>query len=460
MIAGITGTRVRYLLLPVIALLVVVGVQVVGSQQQPAAPLSDTSVSLPAAGSDLGEPVIGSDIAPVGILDTSDTDRRIAFWRERTQQGTQSEIEWIYLGDLLDQKGRMTGDVSQFVAAGEAYQTALDIAPNSAAGHAGQARVLTTLHDFSGALAAATRVLQLEPASDGALSIVFDASLELGNLDNARTALELLDERSNAPSVMTRHARLSFIEGDSAAAATLAVQAADDALASANLPATVAFFQYTAAEYLLLNGDTDGAAARYGATLDALPGYPLAGYGLARVAYARGDLAGAIAHLEPAVAAVPRPDMLAFLGDLYAVSGNQAQAADQYATVDFIAQTTASSGPVFDREYAFFLADHGRDLEHALALAQSEITEREDVHGWDALAWALHANGRSAEALDASRRALALGTADPRMLMHAGLIELANGLEDEGRAHLETALALGPQVSPLVVEMAREALGR
>ena len=69
--------------------------------------------------------------------------------------------------------------------------------------------------------------------------------------------------------------------------------------------------------------------------------------------------------------------------------------ADEYATVDFIASMAASSsaGHVYDREYGLFLSDHGRNVAHALTLAQDELALRQDIYGYDAFAWALHANG-------------------------------------------------------------------
>jgi hypothetical protein len=55
---------------------------------------------------------------------------------------------------------------------------------------------------------------------------------------------------------------------------------------------------------------------------------------------------------------------------------------------------------------------------------------------------------------------MALGTADAKIYLHAGLIEIANGLTDQGKAHLQQALALNPTVSPLVVQQAQEALSQ
>ena len=145
---------------------------------------------------------------------------------------------------------------------------------------------------------------------------------------------------------------------------------ADDT-AAGDLPTNIAFYDYTAAEYELLAGNLDAAQTDYERSLALLPGYPLSIFGEGRVAYARGDLPTAIALLQTATAALPRPDMLAFLGDLYALNGDSAKASDQYATVDFIASMTASSGAghVYDREYGLFLSDHDRNPAQALTLA-------------------------------------------------------------------------------------------
>ena len=459
---GLLSGRFRYLAPPLIAVLVVVGVQLWNTA--PPAPTPEQSAIYnppPARGDENTDLLPVTEVISVGTVDTSDTDRRIEFWRARAAAHPQSENEWTYLGDLFDLKGRVTGDVSQFLAAQEAYKTALTIAPGSSTAHAGAAREMATLHDFVGAVVEATSVLELDPSANGALAVLFDASLELGDLDNARHALSLLDARTDSPALGTRQARLDFLAGNTASAVTLAHGAVADATERDDAASTIAFYDYTAAEYELLGGNLDAAQAGYAAALDKLPGYPLAIYGEGRVAFARGDLEGAKTYLQTAVAALPRPDMLAFLGDLYALTGQADKAADQYATVDFIAGMTSSAGgKVYDREYALFLADHDRDVAHALSLAQAESEQRHDIYAYDTLAWTLHANGRDAEALTAMHSALALGTVDPKLLLHAGLIEIANGLTADGRAHLQQALNLHPAISPLLVQSAREALGQ
>ena len=61
-------------------------------------------------------------------------------------------------------------------------------------------------------------------------------------------------------------------------------------------------------------------------------------------------------------------------------------------------------------------------------------------------------------AAENARLALASGTQDARLLIHAGLVELANGLSAEAQAHLRAGLELNPSFSPLVVEQARAAV--
>jgi tetratricopeptide (TPR) repeat protein len=451
----------RYLILPIVTLGLVLGIRGwdligAGPMVSPVPALVDAPAADPYH--DLTGP---SEGVLVRGVDTTDVDRRIAFWQERVELAPRSETAWTYVGDLLDQKGRQTGDVSQYSAAKLAYETALEIAPMSSGARSGLARILATLHDFTAALDEAAAVLEADPAATGALGVMFDASLELGNLDRAAQALALLKERADGPPVRVREARLAFVNGRPLDALMLARQALDEVAGRGGDAQSVAFYHFTVAEYAMLAGDLDAAEAAYGAALRSLPGYVLAIAGEGRVAYARGDLATAIDRFETAVAALPRPDLVAYLGDLHALAGNDALADDQYALVDFIAGLGGTAPErVYDREYVYFLADHGRDPMRAVELARRELETRQDIYGHDALAWALLADSQPGQALIESRAALALGTADARLFAHAGLIELANGLGDEGRAHLQQALELRASLSPLVIERIQAALAQ
>jgi hypothetical protein len=65
-----------------------------------------------------------------------------------------------------------------------------------------------------------------------------------------------------------------------------------------------------------------------------------------------------------------------------------------------------------------------------------EFERRRDVHTLDAYAWALHRNGRSDEGRKHVELALAVGVRDPRMQYHAGAIAAAVGDGESARRYL------------------------
>ncbi|HEX3220492.1 MAG TPA: tetratricopeptide repeat protein, partial [Candidatus Limnocylindria bacterium] len=71
-------------------------------------------------------------------------------------------------------------------------------------------------------------------------------------------------------------------------------------------------------------------------------------------------------------------------------------------------------------------------VARAVRRTRAELAIRGDVYGHDALAWTLFKAGRLEEAATQAQAALALGTPDPRIAYHAGLIAAAQG--DTARA--------------------------
>ena len=65
----------------------------------------------------------------------------------------------------------------------------------------------------------------------------------------------------------------------------------------------------------------------------------------------------------------------------------------------------------------------GEDLARALRPPGFEQVARKDIYGYDALAWALLANGRADEARAQMAEALALGTRDAKLLYHAAMVQ-------------------------------------
>jgi tetratricopeptide (TPR) repeat protein len=97
-------------------------------------------------------------------------------------------------------------------------------------------------------------------------------------------------------------------------------------------------------------------------------------------------------------------------------------------------------------------------LDEALAIAEKERAARKDIYASDVLAWTLYKKGRIPEAKKAMDEALRLGTRDPRLLYHAGLIAASGGENQKAANYLKQALEINPFFDVLQAEIAREKL--
>ena len=92
-------------------------------------------------------------------------------------------------------------------------------------------------------------------------------------------------------------------------------------------------------------------------------------------------------------------------------------------------------GPSADpRTLALYLSTRREDGGKAVDLARREAENRSDVFTLDALAWALVSAGQMREASALMDRALAEGTEDGRLFLHAAVIAAADGRPDRRRA--------------------------
>ncbi|MDP3767905.1 MAG: tetratricopeptide repeat protein, partial [Dehalococcoidia bacterium] len=362
------------------------------------------------------------------------------------------------LGQTYVRQARETGDLSAYDRAEAALTKALEILPDHLDAQAALAGVHFALHDFENALALAEQVYAADPSATQALAVIADAHLTLGNYEEARAAYAQLDAAVDGPPVDSRRSHVAYLDGDAGRAIDLMEQAVEGSTGGNQSVESIAWYRAQLARLYLDTGRYDDAERWFAEALATLPGYPLALAGLGAVEAARGDDEEAVAYYERAVAAVPQPSWLAALGDLYARAGDTEAARKQYETVEFIGELAEVNRVVYNRELALFYADHEINTSTAVDLALRELEVRRDIYGFDAAAWALYKDGRADEAAPLMEQALSLGTEDPRLLFHAGLISRAVGDEELARAHLERALDISPHFSVLYEPEARQAL--
>jgi tetratricopeptide (TPR) repeat protein len=155
---------------------------------------------------------------------------------------------------------------------------------------------------------------------------------------------------------------------------------------------------------------------------------------------------------------MPAPEYAVALGDLLTAMGRRHDAAKQDALVEQMARLSRASESLYGRELAYFHLDRDLRVEEALAMARREREVRRDVYAHDLLAWALLKNGRVEEARQAIAEALRLGTRDPKLFFHAGLIHARLGDTARARDYLSRALALNPNFHVLHAPAAARAL--
>jgi tetratricopeptide (TPR) repeat protein len=357
------------------------------------------------------------------------------------------------LGAAYFQRARETGDVSDYQLAEESLNKSLDLvfADFSAdAALESMAEVCMGEHRFADALSYAQKALSLGTGHVSPFAIVGDAYADMGEYDKAAAAYGRLTPRDMTLSPRAAYARdsrlsyLKFISGDTAAAIGLMKTAVTEGV-EAQLPSeNLAWLYYELGEYDTQAGDSASADAAYLSALNTHPGDYRALAALGKLRANHGRYAEAIVLYRSAIAVVPMPVFIAELGDLYARSGNQAEAQKQFALVEYIGLLGHINQVLHNRDLAIFYADHDLKLAEALDLAQKELEVRHDVYTWDALAWALYKNGKLQDAAEASEKAMRFGTQDPLLLFHAGMIADRLGQREQARNQFKEALQINP----------------
>src|SRR5262249_21994925 len=217
------------------------------------------------------------------------------------------------------------------------------------------------------------------------------------------------------------------LKGDSAGAIAEMRRAVEVATGGNQPRENIAWAQFKLGGLLFQTGDLAAAGRAHQDALTTYPGYHRALAGLAQVRAAEARLPEAIDLYRRALEVIPLPEYAGSLGDVYAKLGRADDARKQYALVEYIGRLNALNKVLYNRELALFYLDHDLKLGEALDLARRELEVRGDVYTHDVLAWALYKNGRAAEAMGPMTEALRLGTRDPRLLFHAGLIHRGAG---------------------------------
>jgi tetratricopeptide (TPR) repeat protein len=370
----------------------------------------------------------------------------VADLQSRLRANPKDEHSYTLLGLAYQQRARETGDPSWYTKSEGVLRRALALDSKDYLAVSGLGSLALSRHRFRDALPLGEQARDLNPYSARPYGVIGDANVELGRYAAAFKAFD----RMNAlrPS-LSSYARVSYgreLIGHTAAAIR-AMKLAVDAATGAAEP--IAWTHVQLGKLYFGHGRIAAAEREYRFALRMFPGYPYALDALASALAARGAYREAIGVERRAVDAIPLPQYVAALGDLYRVTGRPALARREYALIGAIERLLRANGVKTDLEIALFQVDHGIALHHALERARVARAERPSIDGDDVLAWALARNGQCAAALPYSRHALRLGTQDALKFFHRGMIERCLGHDAVARSWFRKALALNPHFSVL-----------
>lgn len=354
------------------------------------------------------------------------------------------------------QKARETGDFSFNAKAEAALTRSLAIDAENYDAIKLKATLLLTYHRFGEALDVARLARQMRPRDHAIYSALTDALVELGRYDEADRAAEMMMSLKPDSSGYARISYLSSLHGETEGAVRVmraAVQASTPQDSEG-----LAWCLVHLGDELMKTGKPREAEREYDVALAAFANYHLGLAAKARARIAAGDLQSAVEFYKKAQERVPSPDTAIALGDVYTRLGRSDEARKQYDLVEFIEQSSAAGANTYSRQLALFWANHDKNLDKALEVARSERALRADIYTCDVLAWCLFKTGNLIEAKTSINKALRLGTRDPLIHYHAGMIYEALGDSLNGRKHLRLALKINPTFDLLQAEVAKQTL--
>jgi tetratricopeptide (TPR) repeat protein len=335
----------------------------------------------------------------------------------------------------LSRRARETSDVAYYAQAEEALKKSFEISSNNFDGERTSVWLLLGKHEFAAALEKAKDLNKEMPDDVMVYGFLTDANVELGNYDDAERAAQwMLDLRPGNLPGMTRAAYLRELFGDPDGSIELMNMAYQST--PPNEAEDRAWILSQIGHLQLMSGKISEAKNTLQQALAIFPGYHYALGNLAKVLIEQKRYEDAVNLLQQRYDTARHAENLYDLAEALELAGHSQEA--QKVFVEFETKSMLESVRVdnSNRELIFYYADHAHQPVKALEVAQAEYARRHDVFTLDAYAWALHLNGRDAEARKQIDAALAVGIRDAKMLGHAGQIALATGDHAATRRYL------------------------
>ena len=341
------------------------------------------------------------------------TDDQIAVYQKWLTADPASRSNQTLLAAAYIQKTRETADFSYLNRAQSLIERLLAGEPDHYEALRLRNLIELNLHHFANVARYSRQLTRSAPRDPQNWGTLGDALMEMGEYTGAAEAYRtMMSLRPNLFSY-NRMAYYRFVTGDPEGAVSLMEKAVASETA---FPENKAWCQTELGNLYFKTGRLVEAERAYRAAIDTFPRLHVAHAGLGAVLAARDQIDAAAASYKKAQALVPMPQYAAALAGLYEISGMKAEARKQMELIDLTYKMEVAASQKANRTLALVYADQNRNLDRALALARADLEVRRDVYTWDVMAWVLYKDRQYKEALDATRRSLAMGTPEPVLM--------------------------------------------
>jgi tetratricopeptide (TPR) repeat protein len=338
-----------------------------------------------------------------------------------------------YYNDLAmayARRARETADSQFYAKADEALRKSFAIAPDNFEGRKVSTFLQLERHEYARALESATKLNKAMPDDVAVYGYLVEANIELGNDKEAIAAAQwMLDLRPGNSGGLIHAAYLRELHGNLAGALELMQMAFEATPPSESSDRTWMLTQISHLQ--LLTGDLATAERSAENALQLFPTshYALAALAHVRLAQQRFDDAVSLQRQRYEIA--PHTENLYALGETQELAGQHEEAKASFAKFETLARAEVDRADNSNHELVAYYVDHAHAAEKALDVARRELARRHDVFTVDSYAWALAASGDYAEANRQLQSVLAIGSKDPAVLHHAGVI--AQRLHESGQ---------------------------
>jgi tetratricopeptide (TPR) repeat protein len=350
----------------------------------------------------------------------AELDATIESNREKVSKNPGDGAAAVQLADALMRAARVKGDASLAIEAERVLRATLQHSSSDYLARRMLSVVYLSQHRFAEALIEAKVAQKLRPKDAWNYAIAGDALLELGRYEEAFDSFDQVMQHRPDAGAYARVAYARELQGDLDGALRL-MQMSSEATSRQDVEG-LAWTHAQIGNLYVLQGRLDDAEREFNHADFIFPSHPYAMNGRVRLLIARHRYADA---LDLSRRLPTTPETLATQGDLLTRLGHLDDAEKLYREAEQVEREGWKQEQPQPGALARFLAERGRNIPEAIALAERAASERQDVVTMDALAWSYFRGGRVSDAASAIQRATRLGTVDPRIRCHASAIALS-----------------------------------